>query len=103
MKSTMMMCSLGLAVFVFMVVILNRSLVAGPLDVEVLTPHSSIESKCRSAVRAEMYGPQCRQVYVYKNDPCVVHDLEQPLFVEKIMRCVARGGPGRAAPKAARR
>ncbi len=41
------MCSLGPAVFVLSFVILNGPSVAGPLDVEVLTSHSSIESKCR--------------------------------------------------------
>lgn len=97
MKSKLMMRFLGFAVFVYTVIILNRPLVAGPLDVEVVTPQSSIESKCRSAVRAELYGPNCRQVYVYKNDPCVVHEVDQPFFIDKITKCVARGGPGRAA------
>ena len=55
------MCSLGPAVFVLSFVILNGPSVAGPLDVEVLTSHSSIESKCRGAVRAELRGPNCRQ------------------------------------------
>jgi|ERR1700730_5199821 hypothetical protein len=97
MKSKLMMCFFGFAVFVYAVVILNGPLVAGPRDVEVLTPQSSIESKCRSAVRAELYGPNCRQVWVYKNDPCVVHEVDQPFFIDKVIQCAARGGPGRAA------
>jgi hypothetical protein len=85
-----------------MVVILSRASAAGPLDVEALTPQSSIESKCRSAVRAELKGPKCRQVYVWANrarDPssCAIEDHEQPFFIDKVIQCVARGGPGRAA------
>jgi hypothetical protein len=91
-------CFLGPAAFVWAVVILDGSVVAGPRDVEVLTPRSTIESKCRSAVRSEMYGPNCRQVYVYHfDDPCVVHDMAQLVFIDKVMKCIARGGPGRAA------
>jgi hypothetical protein len=98
MKSGLTMCFLG-----FAVAFLNRPSAAGQLDVEVLTPKSSIESKCRSAVRAELKGPNCRQVYVYSaaggsaHNPCIVDDWQQPYFVDKVLQCVARGGPGRAA------
>jgi hypothetical protein len=93
------MCSLGPAVFVLAFVILNGPSVAGPLDVEVLTSQSSIESKCRAAVRAELKGPNCRQVvWVYHGpDPCYFGTFEQPYYIDKVIQCVARGGPGRAA------
>jgi hypothetical protein len=93
------MCSLGPAVFVLAFVILNGPSVAGPLDVEVLTPQSSIESQCRGAVRAELKGPNCRQVvYVWHGpDPCYFGIFEQPFYTDKVIQCVARGGPGRAA------
>jgi hypothetical protein len=93
---------LGPAVFVFAFVFLDGPSVAGPLDVEVLTPQSSIESKCRSAVRAELKGPDCRQVWVHDTDlgtvgPCYVPTYQQPYFMDKVIQCVARGGPRRAA------
>ena len=96
MKST---CSLGPAVFVLAFVILNGPSVAGPLNYEVLTSQSSIESKCRGAVRAELKGPYCGQVvYVWHGpDPCYVSTFDQPYYTDKVIQCVARGGPGHAA------
>jgi hypothetical protein len=96
------MCSLGPAVFVLAFVILNGPSVAGPLDVEVLNSHSSIESQCRGAVRAELKGdPNCRQVvwvyHPYDNPSCYVSRDQQSYYMDKVIQCVARGGPGRAA------
>ena len=96
------MCSLGPAVFVLAFVILNGPSVAGSLNLnhEVLTPQASIESQCRGAVRAELKGPNCRQVvYVYHgpDDSCYVSQWSQPYFMDKVIQCIARGGPGRAA------
>ena len=95
-------CFLGPAVFVLAFVILSGRLAAGPLDVEVLTPQSSIESKCRSAARAELRGPECPQVWVHDTDlgtvgPCDVPTYQQPYFMDKVIQCLAHGGPGRAA------
>lgn len=72
------------------VVMLNGPLVAGP-----------VEDRCRSAVRAEWKGPDCRQVTVPLNgavhDPCGMDDKIQMIYMEKVAKCVARGGSGRAA------
>jgi hypothetical protein len=93
---------LGPEIFVFALVILDGPSVAGPLDVEVLTPQSSVESRCRAAVRAELKGPNCRQeVYVHNTDlgtvgPCYVPTYQQPYFMDKVIQCVAHGGPGHA-------
>ena len=93
------MFSRGAAVFVSAFGILNGPSVAGPLNEEVLTPQSSIESQCRAAVRAELKGPYCGQVvYVWHGpDPCYVSTFDQPYYTDKVIQCVARGGPGRAA------
>ncbi len=90
---------LGPALFVSALLVLDGRSVAGPLDVEVLTPRSSIESRCRSAVRAELKGPGCRQVWVHDTDlgtvgPCYVPTYQQPYFIDKVIQCVAHGGPG---------
>jgi hypothetical protein len=93
------MCSLGPAVFVLAFVILNGPSVAGPLDVEVLNSQSSIESQCRGAVRAELKGPSCRQVvwvyHEYDRPSCYVSLDQQSYYMDKVIQCVARGGPGR--------
>lgn len=97
-------CSLAPAAFVLAFTTFSGPSVAGPLDVEVLTPQSSIESRCRAAVRGEEKGPACRNiVYVYHGpDGCEFDIPEQPFFIDKVMRCVARGGPGRAARRSER-
>ena len=97
-----LICFLAPAVSAMAVVFPNGRLAAGPLDAEFLTPQSWIESKCRSVVRAELKGPNCRQVYVYPvrrrtRTPAWSMTVEQPLFIDKVAQCVARGGPGRAA------
>jgi hypothetical protein len=95
------MCSLGPAVFVLAFVILNGPSVAGPLDVEILNSQSSIESQCRGAVLAELKGPNCRQVVWVYHEPaspsCYVSRDQQPYYMDKVIQCVARGGPGRAS------
>lgn len=92
--------SLGPAVFVLAFVILNGPSVAGPRNNEVLTSQSSIESKCRAAVRAELRGPQCGQVvYVWHEDDdpaCYISPYLQPSYTDKVIQCVARGGWKRA-------
>ena len=96
------MCSLGPAVFVLAFVILNGPSVAGPLDVEVLTPQSSIESQCRGAVPAELKGPNCAKIWwindqVSSSHPCRINRMEQTSYSDQVVQCVARGGPGHAA------
>lgn len=81
-------CCFGPAVF-FAVVVLNGPSVAG-----------SVEDQCRSAVRAEWKGPGCRQVTVpldgFTHDPCGMDDKIQMIYIEKVIKCVAQGGPRRA-------
>ena len=94
------MCSLGPAVFVLAFVILSGPSVAGTLNQELLTSQSSMESRCRAAVRAELKGPSCGQVvYVWHgpDDPCYFGTFQQPFYTDKVVQCVAHGGPGRAA------
>ena len=83
-------CFSGYAVAAFAVLFLCGPSAAG-----------SIEDQCRSAVRAEWKGPNCRQVTVplngYTHDPCGMDDKIQMIYIEKVIKCVARGGPGRAA------
>jgi hypothetical protein len=59
----------------------------------------SIEDQCRSAVRAEMKGPNCRQVTVFRGSQearagCGMDDKIQMIYVDNVIKCVARGGPG---------
>jgi hypothetical protein len=62
-----------------------------------LVAAESIENQCRSAVRAEMMGPNCRMAEPkFKNyqpgDPCyILGDTKLTLYTDK----VARGGPGK--------
>ena len=61
----------------------------------------SIENQCRSAVRAEMQGPNCRMAdpksqNPLNGDPCfVLGDTKLTLYTDKVIACVARGGPGK--------
>jgi hypothetical protein len=63
----------------------------------------SIENQCRAAVRAELKGPNCRMANPRSNslqlDPCGIPTTgsQMTLYTDKVIQCVARGGPGRAA------
>jgi hypothetical protein len=54
-------------------------------------------------------GPNCRQaVYVHDTDlgtvgPCYVPTYQQPYFIDKVIQCVADGGPGHAASRISHR
>ena len=105
------MFSRGAAVFVSAFGILNGPSVAGPgpsvaeavdMRVEVINPHSSIENKCRAAVRGELKGPNCAKIWwindqVSPSHPCRINRMEQTSYSDKVVQCVARGGPGHAA------
>jgi hypothetical protein len=86
MKSTLKFI-LGSAVF------LAISMPGGPVAAQ------SVESQCRAAVRAELMGPNCRVVNpASANDPCYVRNTNLSAnYDNKVVQCVARGGPGRAA------
>jgi hypothetical protein len=66
------------------------------------TAAQSIESQCRAAVRAELMGPQCRVVNpASSNDPCYVRNTNLSAnYDNKVVQCVARGGPRRGAQAA---
>jgi hypothetical protein len=74
-----------------------------PLVCGVAAAAESIENQCRIAVRAEMMGPDCRVINprtssgAYTgNDPCyILGDAKMTYYIEKVMACVKRGGPGR--------
>jgi hypothetical protein len=59
----------------------------------------SIENQCRAAVRAELKGPNCRMANPRDNslqvDPCGISTTgsQMTLYTEKVVQCVARGGP----------
>lgn len=91
--------SLGPAAFVLAFATFNGPSVAAPLDNEFLTPQSSIENRCRAAIRGEIKGPACEKIsYVWHGpDGCEFYEQEQPFFMNKVIQCVAHGGPGRAA------
>jgi hypothetical protein len=61
----------------------------------------SIESQCRSAVRAEMQGPNCRMPepkfkYYQPGDPCyILGDTKLALYTDKVIECIRRGGRGK--------
>jgi hypothetical protein len=63
----------------------------------------SLENQCRIAVRVEMMGPNCRMIdpanKLYQpGDPCyILGDTRHMLYTEKVVECVARGGPGKRA------
>jgi hypothetical protein len=58
----------------------------------------SIEDQCRSTVRAEMKGPNCRQVTVFYGDQyartCAMDNKIQMIYVDRVIKCVAQSGPG---------
>jgi hypothetical protein len=57
----------------------------------------SIEANCRSAVRAEMRGPNCKMSDIsFQGNwhPCQISDNNQlTVYNDKVAQCVARGGP----------
>jgi hypothetical protein len=60
----------------------------------------SIENQCRLSVRAELMGPNCRTVNpTSSNDPCYIRNTNLSAnYDNKVVACVAQGGPGRKAP-----
>ena len=81
-------------------------LVLGPAIVSLATfafsapvAAESVEQQCRAAVRAELMGPNCRVVNpASSNDPCYVRNTNLSAnYDNKVVQCVARGGPGRGA------
>jgi hypothetical protein len=86
MKSTVTKFILGLAVFSLATMALS-----GPIAAD------SIENQCRAAVRAELMGPACRVVNpASASDPCYVRNTNLSAnYDNKVVQCVARGGPGR--------
>jgi hypothetical protein len=57
----------------------------------------TIENQCRLTVRAELMGPGCRVVNPASfSDPCYVRNTQlSAAYDNKVVQCVARGGPGR--------
>jgi hypothetical protein len=88
MKPTVTKFILGCAAFS-----LATSILGGPIAAQ------SVESQCRAAVRAELMGPNCRVVNpASSNDPCYVRNTNLSAnYDNKVVQCVARGGPGRGA------
>jgi hypothetical protein len=86
MKSTVTGLIPGSAGFFFATLIF-----AGPAAAQ------SVESQCRAAVRAELLGPSCRVVNpASSSDPCYVRNTNlSAAYDNKVVQCVARGGPGR--------
>jgi hypothetical protein len=92
MKSKFVNCFLGLAVFCSATLFFSGPMAAA----------ASIEDQCRAAARAEMKGPNCRSSNSPARDPttfhpCNISNSETPFYTDKVVKCVARGGPGRAA------
>jgi hypothetical protein len=77
--------------------LLAISALNGPVAAE------SIENQCRAAVRAELKGPNCRMANPRSNslqvDPCGIPTTgsQMTLYTDKVVQCVAHGGPGRTA------
>jgi hypothetical protein len=55
------------------------------------------EKQCRAAVRAEMMGANCRTPDPKSSaDPCFIPgESKLALYNERVVQCVARGGPGK--------
>jgi hypothetical protein len=68
-------------------------ILSGPIAAE------SIENQCRAAVRVELMGPDCRKVNpASSNDPCYIRNTTSSAnYDNKVVACVAHGGPGRGA------
>ena len=70
---------------------------SGPVAAE------SVEQQCRASVRAELMGPQCRIANPDYDDRCYYHFAAgMTNYVNKVIECVNRGGPGRHARDARR-
>ena len=70
---------------------------SGPVSAE------SVEQQCRASVRAELMGPQCRIANPDYDDRCYYHFAAgMTNYVNKVIECVNRGGPGRHARDARR-
>jgi hypothetical protein len=83
---------LGCAVFSLATLTLG-----GPVAAE------SVEQQCRASVRAELMGPQCRIANPDYDDRCYYHFAAgMTNYVNKVIECVNRGGPGRHARDARR-
>ena len=63
----------------------------------------SLENQCRIAVRVEMMGPDCRMSTPKTSsggytagDPCyILGDTKMTYYIDKVIECVKRGGPGK--------
>ncbi|HEY2248284.1 MAG TPA: hypothetical protein VGH70_12630 [Bradyrhizobium sp.] len=63
----------------------------------------SVEQQCRAAVRAELMGPQCRIANPDYDDRCYYHyPAGMTNYVNKVIECINRGGPGHRARDAHR-
>ena len=92
MKSTSTNFVLGSAA-----VCLATVMLGGPIAAQ------SIEQQCRASVRAELMGPQCRIANPDYDDRCYYHFAAgMTNYVNKVIECVNRGGPGRHARDARR-
>jgi hypothetical protein len=92
MKSTGATFILGWAVFCFATLMLGRA-----------TAAESVEQQCRASVRAELMGPQCRIANPDYDDRCYYHyPAGMTNYVNKVVECIGRGGPGRRARAANR-
>jgi hypothetical protein len=63
----------------------------------------SVEQQCRASVRAELMGPQCRIANPDYDDHCYYHyPAGMTNYVNKVIECINRGGPGHRARDAHR-
>jgi hypothetical protein len=88
MKWTVTGLILGPVVFFLATLTLSRPIAA-----------ETIENQCRLTVRAELMGPNCRVVNpASSNDACYIRNTQLSAnFDNKVVQCVARGGPARGA------
>ena len=87
MKWTVTRLILGPVVFFLATLTLSRPIAA-----------ETTENQCRAAVRAELMGPQCRIANPDYDDRCYYHyPAGMTHYVNKVIECINRGGPGRRA------
>ena len=90
MKSTITKLVLGPAISALAILTFS-----GPVAAE------TIENQCRAAVRAELMGPQCRIANPEFDSQCYYrYPAGMTNYVNKVIECVNRGGPGRRARQA---
>jgi hypothetical protein len=78
------------------------SLAAAALNGPVAT--ETVEQQCRTAVRVELMGPQCRIANPDYDDRCYYHYAAgMTNYVNKVIECINRGGPGHRARDAHKR